>query len=86
MKDYHVWSVRKISTGCSRGVSMYFIWALSYYEVLKTCTCVERVEAVLSHRIQPPAKFRLIVMFGAFRDAFNCLDCIQPIDRVTAEN
>jgi hypothetical protein len=39
-------------------------------------TFVERVEAVMSHRIQPPAKFRGILMFGAFRDAFNCLDCV----------
>jgi len=40
----------------------------------------------MSHRIQPPAEFRVVLMFGAFGDAFNCLDCIQPNDRVTAKD
>jgi len=39
----------------------------------------------MSHRIQPPAEFRVILMFGASGDAFNCLDCIQPNDSVTAK-
>jgi hypothetical protein len=47
---------------------------------------VDRVEAVMSPRIQPPAKFCVMLIAYAFRDAFNCLDCIQPNDRVTAKH